>query len=70
MFALANAGVVFTGDAVAGIVTDPTTTGVILGLFAGKTVGVLGATALAVRLGIGRLPRGTGPAPGAPAGWC
>jgi NhaA family Na+:H+ antiporter len=59
VFALANAGVVFTGDAVAGIVTHPTTTGVILGLFAGKTVGVLGATALAVRLGIGRLPAGT-----------
>lgn len=59
VFALANAGVVLTGDAVAGIVTHPTTTGVILGLFAGKTVGVLGATALAVRLGVGRLPPGT-----------
>jgi hypothetical protein len=35
--------------------------GVILGLFVGKTAGVLGATALAVRLDIGRLPGGTGP---------
>ncbi|HEX6567812.1 MAG TPA: Na+/H+ antiporter NhaA [Acidimicrobiales bacterium] len=59
VFALANAGVALTGDAVAGIVSEPATTGVIVGLFAGKTVGVLGATALAVRLGLGRLPSGT-----------
>jgi NhaA family Na+:H+ antiporter len=59
VFALANAGVALTGDAVGGVVSDPTTTGVILGLFVGKTVGVLGATALAVRLGIGHLPSGT-----------
>jgi Na+:H+ antiporter, NhaA family len=59
VFALANAGVALSGDAVDDIVSDPTTTGVILGLFVGKTVGVLGATALAVRLGIGRLPAGT-----------
>lgn len=59
VFALANAGVALSREALAGVVTHPTTTGVILGLFAGKTVGVLGATALAVRLGIGRLPAGT-----------
>ena len=59
VFALANAGVALTGDAVAGVVTDPVTTGVALGLVVGKTVGVFGATALAVRLGIGRLPAGT-----------
>lgn len=59
IFALANAGVALTGDAVRGVVSDPVTTGVILGLVAGKTVGVLGATALAVKLGIGRLPAGT-----------
>ncbi len=59
VFALANAGVALTGDAVGGIVSDPVTTGVILGLLVGKTVGVFGATALAVRFGIGRLPAGT-----------
>lgn len=58
VFALANAGVVLTGDAVGGIVSDPVTTGVALGLIVGKTAGVLGATALAVRLGAGRLPAG------------
>jgi NhaA family Na+:H+ antiporter len=59
VFALANAGVALTGDAVGGVVSEPVTIGVILGLFVGKTTGVLGATALAVRLGIGRLPGGT-----------
>jgi len=32
---------------------------VILGLVVGKTVGVFGATAIAVKLGVGRLPSGT-----------
>lgn len=59
VFALANAGVALTGDALGGAVSDPVTAGVILGLVAGKTVGVVGATALAVRLGLGRLPGGT-----------
>lgn len=58
VFALANAGVALTGDAVSGVVSEPVTAGVILGLFAGKTVGVLGATVIGVRLGIGRLPAG------------
>jgi len=40
-------------------VSDPTTAGVILGQTVGKTVGLLGATALAARLSIGRLPAGT-----------
>jgi NhaA family Na+:H+ antiporter len=59
VFALANAGVALTGDALGGVVSEPVTVGVVLGLLVGKTVGVLGATALAVRLGIGRLPSGT-----------
>jgi len=59
VFALANAGVALTGDAVGGIFTEPVTVGVILGLFVGKTVGVLAATAVAVRFGVGRLPPGT-----------
>jgi Na+:H+ antiporter, NhaA family len=58
MFALANAGVSLSGDALGGLVSDPVTVGVGLGLVAGKTVGVFTAVAIAVRLGIGRLPTG------------
>ena len=58
-FALANAGVALSSDAVGGIVNDPITLGVVLGLVVGKTVGVFGASAIAVRLGFGRLPAGT-----------
>ena len=58
-FAFANAGVVLSGDAIGGVVTNRVTIGVILGLVIGKTVGVFGATALAVRLRLGRLPAGT-----------
>ncbi|CAN5526684.1 Na+/H+ antiporter NhaA [soil metagenome] len=59
IFALANAGVSLSGDAVDGALTDPVILGVALGLLVGKTVGVFGATWLAARLGIGRLPAGT-----------
>jgi Na+:H+ antiporter, NhaA family len=41
-------------------VTDPIAQGVFVGLLVGKTVGVLGGTWLAVRLGLGRLPEGVG----------
>jgi Na+:H+ antiporter, NhaA family len=58
MFALANAGVSLSGDALGGLVSDPVTVGVGLGLVAGKTLGVFAAVAIAVRLGIGRLPTG------------
>ena len=57
IFAFANAGVAFTGissDAVLGTVS----TGIVLGLFLGKQVGVFGMTALAVGLGIARKPEG------------
>lgn len=59
VFALANAGVPLTSDAVGGLVSDPVTVGVTLGLLVGKPVGVLAAAYLAVRLGIGRLPEAT-----------
>jgi Na+:H+ antiporter, NhaA family len=59
VFALANAGVPLSGDVVGGLVDDPVTVGVALGLLLGKTVGVVGASALAVRLGVARLPAGT-----------
>lgn len=59
IFALANAGVALSSDAVRGVVTDRVTLGVVLGLVAGKTIGVFGASAIGIKLGIGRLPAGT-----------
>ena len=58
-FALANAGVVLSGDTLGNLLTSPVAMGVGFGLVIGKTVGVFGASALAVKLGIGRLPTGT-----------
>jgi Na+:H+ antiporter, NhaA family len=58
-FALANAGVALDGDALGGIATERVTLGVILGLVAGKMVGVLGFTRLGVALGVGHLPANT-----------
>jgi NhaA family Na+:H+ antiporter len=58
-FALANAGVSLSGDAVGGLVSDPVTVGVTLGLVVGKPVGVLAASFVAVKLGVGRLPEAT-----------
>jgi NhaA family Na+:H+ antiporter len=57
IFAFANAGVSFAGvssDAVLGTVS----TGIVLGLFFGKQVGVFGMTALAIGLGIAKKPEG------------
>jgi NhaA family Na+:H+ antiporter len=59
VFALANAGVNLSGDAIADALASPVTAGIAIGLLAGKTVGVAGASWLAVLLGIGRLPHRT-----------
>jgi NhaA family Na+:H+ antiporter len=59
VFALANAGVRFSGDAVSGLFGDSVVLGVALGLVVGKTVGVFTAAFLAVKLGLGKLPAGT-----------
>ena len=56
VFALANAGVVLSSDLRGDAATSPITIGVAVGLVVGKVVGVAGATALATRAGIGRLP--------------
>jgi NhaA family Na+:H+ antiporter len=56
LFALVNAGVRLQVDRLDVRVT----VGVLLGLVVGKTVGVLGGSWLAVRLGIGRLPASVG----------
>jgi NhaA family Na+:H+ antiporter len=58
IFALANAGVRLSGDAVSGVFSDPVVLGVAIGLVVGKTVGVFSASFIAVKLGLGRLPAG------------
>lgn len=55
VFAFANAGVVFDGMSLTDL-TKPLPLGIILGLFAGKLVGVFGMTWAMVRLGVARLP--------------
>ncbi len=62
LFALANAGVRFADfeNGVADALTSPVTLGVMLGLLAGKLIGISLATWVAVRAGIGKLPLHTG----------
>lgn len=60
LFALANAGVPLSGDILGAAVTSTATLGIAVGLVVGKFGGVLLATWLAVRSGLGRLPDGTG----------
>ncbi|MEA2973883.1 MAG: Na+:H+ antiporter, NhaA family [Actinomycetota bacterium] len=60
LFALANAGIVLTADALDGPGATRIALGAGLGLVVGKLVGVSGAAWLAVRLGIGDLPEGVG----------
>src|SRR5262249_7086146 len=56
LFALANAGVVLTGDRLQDAVTGAVAWGIVLGLVVGKPVGILGATALALKFRLGSLP--------------
>jgi len=56
IFALANAGVRVTGDALSAPDAGRVAAGVALGLVVGKAVGVTAASALAVRLRLGALP--------------
>lgn len=57
IFAFANAGVSLTGLTLADF-TQPLTLGIAAGLFLGKQIGVVGATWLAVKSGLARLPEG------------
>jgi NhaA family Na+:H+ antiporter len=57
IFAFANAGVSFTGVTLAAL-AEPLPLGILGGLFAGKILGVCGASALMVRLGLAPLPEG------------
>jgi NhaA family Na+:H+ antiporter len=56
VFALANAGIELSGDALEG--GERIAAGVVAGLVIGKIVGVGGCTWLAVRLGLGPMPHG------------
>ncbi len=57
IFALANAGVTFGGDALAALVS-PISAGVICGLALGKPIGIVGFSWLAIKLRLARLPGG------------
>ncbi|MCY4624001.1 MAG: Na+/H+ antiporter NhaA [Chloroflexi bacterium] len=58
VFALANAGIVFTSGTLSAALESSVTLGVFVALPVGKAIGVLGATWLAVRLGVSGLPAG------------
>jgi NhaA family Na+:H+ antiporter len=58
VFALANAGVPLTGEAVRSAAGSRVSWGIGLGLVVGKTLGVLGMSWLAVKVGLARRPRG------------
>ncbi len=60
LFALANAGVRFSDINVGEALTSTVALGVTAGLVVGKIVGITVATFLAVRFGMGTLPRRTG----------
>jgi Na+:H+ antiporter, NhaA family len=55
IFALANAGVTFSGDFFA-LINSPVTIGIILGLIVGKFVGIVGMVKLMVKLKWAQLP--------------
>ncbi|MCA9821723.1 MAG: Na+/H+ antiporter NhaA [Dehalococcoidia bacterium] len=58
IFALANAGVVITGESVSDAVGAGVSWGIVLGLVIGKPVGIFTFTYLAVRLGLANRPHG------------
>ncbi len=56
LFAFANAGVQLDAEALDAAFSGAVGWGIVLGLFVGKPAGILGGSALALRLGIGTLP--------------
>lgn len=59
LFALANAGVLFSMDLISSLTVEPVALGILLGLVVGKPLGVFGFSWLSVKLGFGKLPEGT-----------
>ncbi|UJW34620.1 Na+/H+ antiporter NhaA [Saccharothrix sp. AJ9571] len=60
LFALFAAGIEIDGDALAAVFTSALPLAVMIGLIGGKVIGILGASALALRLGFAAKPRGMG----------
>ena len=60
LFALANAGVRVVDSDLGAVLSDPVTAGIILGLVVGKPLGIVTASLVMVKLGLGRLPEGVG----------
>lgn len=60
VFALANAGIPLDGLQITTL-AQPLPFGIMLGLFLGKQLGIFGATMLAVKLGMARMPKATSP---------
>jgi NhaA family Na+:H+ antiporter len=61
IFALANAGIELSGDALSDAASSSVTVGIVAGLVVGKIVGITGAVLIAVRLGVAGLPGGATP---------
>jgi len=61
LFAVANAGVDLRGGVLAAALSSPVTWGVVVGLVAGKLLGIGGGTLGGIALRLGRLPQGVGP---------
>jgi NhaA family Na+:H+ antiporter len=59
LFALANAGLVLSADVLSDAAGSAITIGIVLGLVVGKLAGILMASELSIRAGLGRLPEGT-----------
>ncbi|QFT54095.1 Na+/H+ antiporter NhaA [Microbulbifer sp. THAF38] len=57
IFALANAGIPFDSFTSSAAVFNPVTLGVIAGLVFGKLIGIVGATWIGWKLGLGKLPK-------------
>lgn len=58
LFAIANAGIPLSAEALAGAVTAPVAWGIVVGLVVGKPLGIMAAAAIAVRSGAATLPTG------------
>lgn len=56
VFALFAAGISISADSLGSVFSNPIPLAVLVGLLAGKVVGILGASLLAVRTGLARLP--------------
>jgi len=58
LFALANAGIVFSSDALTGAFASPVTWGILAGLLIGKPIGILSFSWLAIQFKLASLPKG------------